>query len=450
MSKKGLRGIVCAALVGSALGIAPTARASHHLMQITEVFMGTGGAADAIFVELTTLSSSQNQVSGHNVVFQNAAGDAIETATFTTNPSDASGSGGSILVASTQAETLFGVTADLEFDPTGISEAGGKVCFNSTGGFGTIDCVSWGNYSGDSSETGNPFGPTEGIPSGASILRNEERGNPDAYDSADDTDNSRRDFFMSSPFPAGGGTPTETPGRIQFTTNAYTVDEGETTVMPVVTRTGDITELQAVSFQTRDATATKGADYDHSDTAVPFPINDNEQIVSIDINDDVAFEGAEKVKLRLRNPSNGAVLGSAANATLTITDPEDDNEPPKTRITKPEHGNTYARDNLTKIKGTADDGPGEINDVDVALRRNMVDGSCRHFNGTSWQPDACSSFSYLGAQGTETWSFAIDPLKKSVGTDIKSYTVTAIASDVEHNTETFLKKGRNKNTFEVN
>ena len=448
---KSLRGILCGVLVAAFMSLAPLAQANHHLIQITEVFLGTGGtqADDAMFVELTTLTTGQHFVSGHQMVFYNADGNVVENVPFTSNPSDASGLQGKILVATTEAESFFGVTADLEFDPAGISREGGQVCFNSDS-FDDIDCVSWGNYSGPREEAGRPFNPTEGIPLGASALRNEMGGDfKDAYEVQDDHDNSRQDFFMSSPLPEGGGSPTQTPARIQFTTNTYEVTEADTIVEPMITRTGDVSQTQDITFLTRDGTATETSDYDPATRLLTFNPSSTSKIEEVQVNDDSQFEGPETVKLRLRNPTNGAVLGFAANATLTITDDSDDNRPPKTRITRPAHGESYERDNLRKIKGTADDGPGQVNDVDVALLRNMVNGTCRHFNGTSWQAGSCSAFIYLGAQGTETWSYSIDPLKKSVGTDVKSYTAAALASDEQHNSESVLKVGRNKNTFEV-
>jgi Calx-beta domain len=449
MSKKRLRAMLCGVLVAASFGLAPSARANHHFMQITEVFMGTGGAGNAIFVELTTLNSGQQFVSGQKIVFYDAVGNGVESATFTTNPPDASEAGAHILVASPDAETLFGATADLEFDPTGISEAGGKVCFESTT-FGVIDCVSWGNYTGDSAETGDPFGPAEGIPSGASILRNDLRGNPDAYDGADDSDDSKRDFFMSSPFPGGSNpAPTATPARIQFSTDSFVVPETDPSESVLITRSGSTALIQVITFTSLSGSATKGSDFLHPDTPVQFSAGDTQETRTVTIDDDIVFEGAEKAKLRLRNPTNQAVLGFAVNATMTIEDPEDDNQAPKSRITKPEHGGSYDRANLTKFKGTANDGPGTVEEVAVALRRNMTDGSCQQFNGFVWVVAACNAYSFGKANGTTSWVFPIDPLKKSVGTDVKSYTALSRAQDGQTNTETFFKKGRNKNTFEV-
>jgi Ca2+-binding RTX toxin-like protein len=158
-------------------------------------------------------------VGGNRIHVYDAAGTSIGTSTFAANvPSGANQA--TILVATTQAASFFGVTPDLTLG-SALPRSGGQVCYedvdDATAGF--IDCVAWGNFTGASpSPTGNPFGPVNGIPDGRSILRDISAGNPGLLETGpgggpggDDTDDSAADFDAEFPTPrnnAGGTTTT--------------------------------------------------------------------------------------------------------------------------------------------------------------------------------------------------------------------------------------------------
>jgi len=184
---------------------APPAQAVFHLMKVREVFAGTAEQPAAQFVELQMYSSGQSVVTGHDVTVFDAAGEEVGSFTFT-QPVENSADNAYILVATSEAEATFGVTADLTMTPV-IAAAGGKVCFATD-----VDCVSWGNYSGDKEGTGTPFNGTTGLVPGQSMERRLSGGDEaDNLDTGDDTDDSAADFHSASPSPTSnsGAEPAE-------------------------------------------------------------------------------------------------------------------------------------------------------------------------------------------------------------------------------------------------
>jgi hypothetical protein len=196
---------------------APT-RAAFHLMMVVEVFPGYTSNPNAQYIELQMYFPGQNFVSTQSILVYDAAGALIGTFTFPVDlPNGADQA--SILIATTQAQTLFGVTADLVMTPL-ISPSGGKVCFDGSG-----DCVAWGNYSGSATGVGSPFSPG-GLPLGQAAQRRLDRGTPGVLDLSDDTDDSATDFVSAAPTPrnnanalgavAGYASTPAPPGPIAF------------------------------------------------------------------------------------------------------------------------------------------------------------------------------------------------------------------------------------------
>jgi hypothetical protein len=184
-----------AAVVGSSALWPTAARATFHFIMITEVFAGTTAEPDAQFVELQMYSGGQNQLATHSVVVYDAAGVQQGTFTFTGNvPNGADQS--YVLLATQEAESAFGVQADLEMTPI-VARAGGKVCWEPTL---MIDCVSWGSYSAGGSDqggnaTGTPFNQTTGLLPDQSMTRDTTGGSrPKRLDEGDDTNDSAADF----------------------------------------------------------------------------------------------------------------------------------------------------------------------------------------------------------------------------------------------------------------
>lgn len=202
-----LRLLVVLALTCGSIVVGTTpARALFHLMMITEVLAGTSTAPDAHLIELQMYAENQRFLTGHEVAVFDAAGEEVEVFTFTSPVADGANQA-YVLLATEQAESEFGVEADLAMTPA-VAAGGGRACFRSADG-GIIDCVSWGNYSGDDSATGTPFNAALGLLPGQSMQR-VTTGGTDAQglDMGDDTNDSEADFEGGSPNPtnnAGGG-----------------------------------------------------------------------------------------------------------------------------------------------------------------------------------------------------------------------------------------------------
>jgi uncharacterized protein (TIGR03382 family) len=177
------------------------AEAGFHLMKVTEVFAGSPAAPNAQYVVLQMFSANQNFVSGHSVVVYDAADNPVGTFTFggsvagNTNQSK-------ILVATTEAATLFGVTADLTMTAV-VQAAGGKVCFDA------IDCVAWGNFGVVDAKVGTP---AAAIPVARALIRRLDiSGSGTTLQDLDDTDQSLNDFRAGLPAPVNNAGAVGTP-----------------------------------------------------------------------------------------------------------------------------------------------------------------------------------------------------------------------------------------------
>jgi predicted aconitase with swiveling domain len=201
LSRNAVGAVFAASLVATSLVLAETpALASFHLTKIEELFPGSVDAPNAQFIELQMYASGQNFVTGKSVVVTNAAGAPVGTFTFPGNVSNGQDQA-TILLATPEAETLFGVSADLAMTPV-IAAAGGSACWA-----GTIDCVAWGSYSGPTTNTGPPFSPA-GLVLGQSMERKTGGGtDPNQLDAGDDTNDSSADFQLATPSPMPNAVP---------------------------------------------------------------------------------------------------------------------------------------------------------------------------------------------------------------------------------------------------
>ena len=190
--------VVAAALVAGLLLPEP-AYALFHMMKVTEVFAGTTDQPAAQFVELQMYANDQRFVTTHEIVIFDSSG--AETGRFTFTSALQNGASQSyVLIATPEAETLFGVPADLEMTPAMVA-GGGKACFRGNDG-ALIDCASWGNYTGDDSDSGTPFNSPVGLVGDSSMTRTTSGGsNSSRLDEEDDTNDSAADFGSTSPSP---------------------------------------------------------------------------------------------------------------------------------------------------------------------------------------------------------------------------------------------------------
>lgn len=173
---------------------AQPALATFHEMMIREVYPGSAAHPNSEYAELQMWSPGQNLVGGHQISVYSKSGSPVGTATFAHEV--AGDTNQSTLVAATaEAEAEFGFGADAAMPPGLLDPAGGAVCWES------LDCVSWGSFSGPTpSPTGSPASPG-GIPDEMALRRTIEPGCPTLLEPSDDRDNSAADFAAVFPGP---------------------------------------------------------------------------------------------------------------------------------------------------------------------------------------------------------------------------------------------------------
>ena len=183
------------ACAGGLLVLSLPAMATFHLMKVVEVFPGTAASPSAQYVVIQMYASGQNLVGGHALTVFNGAGALTGTFTFAGNVPNGANQA-KVLIATPQAQSFFGVNADLVMSASVLS-AGGKVCWA-----GTIDCVAWGAYTGSATGVGTPFNASGGLTSGrAAARRLDISGSSTVLDGGDDTNNSASDFAFATPAP---------------------------------------------------------------------------------------------------------------------------------------------------------------------------------------------------------------------------------------------------------
>jgi hypothetical protein len=192
--------------------VASSASATFHLMKVREVSPGTNGL-DNSYIEVQMYAPFQSFLS-------NGAKLAVCNSTCLTGPKEFTGFA-NVPNGDSQDTVLFGDSGVPSADfPVNLNldqlEAGGAVCYVSEPGF--TDCVSWGNFSENSTLTtaydssANPGTPAPALTSGMALRRSSSAGCPTALEASDDTNNSAADFSVTSPNPRSNSVvPTEMP-----------------------------------------------------------------------------------------------------------------------------------------------------------------------------------------------------------------------------------------------
>ncbi len=183
------------------LALAPAAVASFHLISIREV--SPEPVPNGAFIELQMYATGQTQLSGHPITLFDADG-GLPVTTFNVQQNAANGEN--------QRTYLIGddATPDADFVNQQLSSAlgplgpGGAACFD------TVDCVSWGNFTGTGLPS-PPGTPAPAIPAGSSVTRSIAPGCATLLEATDDSDDSATDFAPTSPSPRSNSVaPTET------------------------------------------------------------------------------------------------------------------------------------------------------------------------------------------------------------------------------------------------
>jgi cysteine-rich repeat protein len=196
-------------------GLAPSPLfASFHDIKVVQIFGRTQTNLDAQYVMLQMWFAGQNLVGGQSGRIYN--GDGSLAATFTFPAAVANGADqATLLIGTAEAATLFGVAMDLVVPHTDTTGNGVKICWEPS--LNPPSCVAFGDYTGDSADTGTPFkmGDFRGL---ALTRRLDICGAATTLDSCDDTANSANDFILTLPSPknnsgASGTLPASTCGN---------------------------------------------------------------------------------------------------------------------------------------------------------------------------------------------------------------------------------------------
>ena len=164
-----IRRRLAALAVVAALGMPALASASQHLMRIVEIFPGTAAQPNAQYIVLQMYDANQEFVAGYTTTIYDAMDSALTSFTFPGNVPNGMGQA-KILLATTEAQTLFSVTADLLMTAS-LPLAGGAACFGLPPF--VFDCLSWGNFvdgAGGASGAGTNFNAATGLFQGQAVV----------------------------------------------------------------------------------------------------------------------------------------------------------------------------------------------------------------------------------------------------------------------------------------
>jgi hypothetical protein len=180
---------------------AQLAQATFHEVLVSQLYPGSTAAPQSSFLELQMYSEGQNFVQNHSITVYGAGGASTGTFVF---PDDLPGVGvdqQAMLVGDSGVQEAFGVTPDLIDADFNIPAAGGAVCWDG------LDCVSWGNFSGQTLPSSGIPVDAAGIPDAKAIERRTSGGAcSNRLEPGDDSDDSDSDFFNSTPAPQGYAT----------------------------------------------------------------------------------------------------------------------------------------------------------------------------------------------------------------------------------------------------
>ncbi len=214
---------------------------------------------------------------------------------------------------STNFEALFNVPS-LQFESGALSNNGETIKLNDTGG-NLIDSVAYDDENG---------WPTAADGNGASLVLcdfgsdNNDPANWIAATTATGFQINSKDVF------ANPGAESSCGAGISFQLGGFTLMEMDGQVeLAVILSGGNANETQVTVDINSSSTATNGVDYSiAAPVTLTFPAGavTDTQIVIINLLDDSNIEGNETVVLELLNPTNGAVITTNGQFTLTIED----------------------------------------------------------------------------------------------------------------------------------
>jgi hypothetical protein len=182
--------------------------APFHQVVIDQVFFGTADCPNAQYVDMRLLTAGMRFVQTQKVTAQNADGSsAPEFGTFAANVPNGT-AGDHFIMGTADAAALFGITMD-QTASGNLVVGDGRVCFGFFGGM-PVDCVAYGNYTGDNGTGGSPAtAPALGM----ALLRQTNTNNDmnDFAPGAPAPVNNAGDTGTLGQCPGGADTPTATP-----------------------------------------------------------------------------------------------------------------------------------------------------------------------------------------------------------------------------------------------
>ncbi len=111
----------------------------------------------------------------------------------------------------------------------------------------------------------------------------------------------------------------DVPGKIQFSSSAYRVDENARYVQIFVERI-DGSSPVSIDYATSDGTASAGTDYTAASGTLNFASGADSRYFFVYITNNGVVDGDRTINLTLSNPQGGLALGDPVQAVLTIVD----------------------------------------------------------------------------------------------------------------------------------
>lgn len=143
------------------------------------------------------------------------------------------------------------------------------------------------------------------------------------------------DFTLTLSNPQGGATlgtlnvaraiildnePAPTPSVLSLAAATASVDESGPSITLQVRRSGGLSGVVSVSYQTVNGTATAGSDFAAQSGVLSFAAGQRVASIVVPIIDDTLYEGTETFEVRLGAPGAGASLGAVSSTTVSILD----------------------------------------------------------------------------------------------------------------------------------
>jgi hypothetical protein len=175
------------------------------------------------------------------------------------------------------------------------------------------------------------------------------------------------------------------------------------------------------------------------------------KLITIQLVNDKTYEPPEELTLTLTDP--GTVLPEdPVTTTVRILDSVGASGL-ESRLHHPRQRFTYRASDYRIREVHIFTVPGQgapVASAELAIRRNMKGGKCQWLAGKRFKPGDCQNERWLGTAQYEPDFFykRLKEIAPSKG-KIKSYTAFSRAINGTGEVETFLKAGRNQNTFKV-